>query len=255
MNNKEYVVYNKINDSFISKKNDLQKMKSICNNNGDIIGVFGYCKNKKQNIIKLTELTNINEIEHNKNVSTDCNNYKIIDYKCNPFLNKNFNTDPVLYRANPNSEHGEVSVLYRGGLDNIIKVNIDCINITYQLPYLINRNKLYEYFINNNYICKYNPQTYSGVKFIYKYPFNNPNSKLVAPLSPPLSCTGTVGDTSEFLAGIGICTCNVKCICLNITFLIFRSGNIIVTGFKDVKQINSVLHEFNNIMKKFSNCK
>ena len=299
MNTKEYVVYNKIKNSFISKKNDLQKMKSICNNNGDTIGTFGYCKNKKQNIIKLTDITNMNinendpgspwlvqartesgyrpeqsldpvslsctdtnrgqgpRSEHRRNY--DSTNYKIIEYKCNPFLNKNFNPDPVLYRPEQSrdSELGPVSVLYMNVLDNIIKVNIDCINITYQLPYLINRNKLYEYFIDNNYICKYNPQTYSGVKFIYKYPFNNLTSKHGTRLCSGLDVPGTSLSCTDqnTMAGIGICTCNVKCICLNITFLIFRSGNIIVTGFKNIKQINSVLHEFNNIMKKFSDCK
>ena len=224
MNNKEYVVYNKIKNSFISKKYDLQKMKSICNNNGDIIGFFGYCKNKKQNIIKLMNMNymNINEIEYSKNIYKDYNNYKIIKYKCNPFLKKD---SDILY--------GENDIFHKYVLDNI-KVNIDCINITYQLPYLINRNKLYEFFINNNYICKYNPQTYSGVKFIYKLPFYNMNLNKF--------------DNKPN----GICECNIKCICLNITFLIFRSGNIIITGFKQVKDINSVLHEFNNIMKKFS---
>ena len=260
MNNKEYVVFNKIKNSFISKKNDLQKMKSICNNNSDVIGVFSYCKNKKQNIIKLNDVIDMNK---NETISTDYNNYRIIEYKCNPFLNKNFNTyseypdsftkqgvraftlqDPGL--STPEwSKHDDT--FHKYVLDNI-KVNIDCINITYQLPYLINRNKLYEFFIDNNYICKYNPQTYSGIKFIYKLPFHNINCKFETFHSDDY----LQKDQNKVQNKNGICKCNVKCICLNITFLIFRSGNIIITGFKDVQQIKSVLHEFNNIMKKFN---
>ena len=45
INNKEYIVYNKIQNSFVSKKKDQQNIKTICNNNGDIIGNISFYKN------------------------------------------------------------------------------------------------------------------------------------------------------------------------------------------------------------------
>lgn len=244
MNNKEYIIFNKIKDTFISKKNE-QKMKSICNNNGDNIGIFIYCKHKKQYIIKLNCNNDYND-QHNTETqsiadirfgSIKRDYYKIINYKCNPFLNEY----PVMQKS-------EESCDVNSSIDKMIKVNIDCINITYQLPYLINRNKLYEYFIKHNYICKYNPQTYSGIKFIYKYPIYNTD------FIQSTQCM-YLQKKQQQNSNNGLCNCNVKCICLNITFLIFRSGNIIVTGFKDLQQINSVLNDFNTIMYKFSECK
>jgi TATA-box binding protein (TBP) (component of TFIID and TFIIIB) len=42
----------------------------------------------------------------------------------------------------------------------------------------------------------------------------------------------------------GICPCSDKCTCINITFLIFQSGNVIATGFKTNEQVKIVTDEF-----------
>ena len=49
----------------------------------------------------------------------------------------------------------------------------------------------------------------------------------------------------------GICNCSNKCTCENITFLIFQSGNIIVTGFKSTESIDPILKDFRKIYEKF----
>lgn len=215
INNKEYIVYNKIQNSFVSKKKDQQNIKTICNNNGDIIGNISFYK---KNIVP-----NVN-IHTPSNPSTTHSRielYTVIDYNCNPFVNE-MNSVPE------------------------ISCNINCINVTCKLPFLINRQKLYKYFIDNNYICKYNPETYSGVKLIYKYPFNiddNDNDN---------------NDDNEYISSSnsinglnGLCDCTVKCICSNVTFLIFQSGNVIVSGCKSLKQVDHVLHDFNKIIQEF----
>lgn len=214
INNKEYIVYNKIQNSFVSKKKDQQNVKTICNNNGDIIGNISFYK---KNIIPIVNIHSPNEDSTTNNVKNEL--YTVIDYNCNPFVNET--------KAVPE-----------------ISCNINCINVTCKLPFLINRQKLYKYFIDNNYICKYNPETYSGVKLIYKYPFNNDNENE--------NDNYNESSSSNSVNGLnGMCMCTVKCICSNVTFLIFQSGNVIVSGCKSLKQVEHVLHDFNMIIQEF----
>ena len=126
-----------------------------------------------------------------------------IKYKCNPFNN----LDPNNIIIDKDS----------------IELNVNCINVYFNINYKINRQRLYEYLIENNYICKYKPETYSGVKLIYKVPLNNKKN--------------------------GKCTCSNKCTCINITFLIFQSGNVIAVGFKDNQQVKEIVDEFYAICK------
>jgi len=200
INNKEYTLGNKnfFNDIYInsfkhiliSNKNEQNKIKTLCNTNGDIIGYYNY--SKKKSSITHVQCTN----------NSSLSNVNIISYKCNPFLNETVADQ------------------------HCIEANIDCINITFNITSM-NRQKLYSYFINNGYNCKYNPQTYSGIKFIYKVPFK------------------------EVKQRSGICSCHNRCICSNITFLIFQSGSVIVSGFKDMNQIQPVLTEFIKITNEF----
>jgi TATA-box binding protein (TBP) (component of TFIID and TFIIIB) len=104
----------------------------------------------------------------------------------------------------------------------MIDFNINCINIYFTLDYEINRQRLYEQLIKSNFICKYKPESYSGIKLIYKIGLNNDNCK-------------------------GICICSDKCTCTNITFLIFQTGNVIATGFKSVNGIEKITNHFFSI--------
>ena len=72
-----------------------------------------------------------------------------------------------------------------------------------------------------DYICKYKPESYSGIKLMYKIPANG--------------------------SDIGHCKCNIKCTCTNITFLIFQTGNVIATGFKTCEQIQKITDNFISI--------
>jgi hypothetical protein len=221
MNNKEFIVYNKIKGSFISKNKEQLNLKSICDNNGDIIGHISYLKNKKKSGLHLTR----SPFESGNSVSIDSEcNYKIINYSCNPFIKIDDSVPP----------------------EQLIQTSIDCINITIALPCQINRQKLYTYFIDNDYICKYNPQSYSGIKLIYKYPFDDLNGN---------GLSGKENQTSDEIIKNGLCNCNIKCICLNITFLIFQSGNVIVTGCKNLKQVENVVHHFKNIIDDYQSIK
>lgn len=137
--------------------------------------------------------------------------YTIINYNTSPFIkyNEQYNKD--------------------NDINNLYEINIDCINICININTTLNLYKLYEYLIYNQYICKYNPESYSGIKFMYKLPYNYcENVKLS-----------------------GICNCNSKCICTNITFLIFQTGKIICSGFKSFQQIDLILPHLTSIIDKY----
>jgi len=217
MNNKEFIAYNKIKGTFISKNKEQLNLKSICDNNGDNIGNIYYLKNNKKNGLRLTRSPS----DSSKSINSDCN-CRIINYSCNPFI-KIDDSVPT---------------------ERLIQTTVDCINITITLPYLINRQKLYTYFIDNDYMCKYNPQSYSGIKLIYKYPFDDLNGN---------GLNG--GPANDDVIKNGLCNCNMKCICLNITFLIFQSGNVIVTGCKNLKQVENVVYHFTKIIDEYNSIK
>ena len=122
-------------------------------------------------------------------------------YSCDPF------------NGNTNSSFNEI-------------VDINCMNIFFDLNMQINRQRLYDQLVQCGYICEYKPEKYSGVKFIYKM---SPNKY----------------QHSED----GRCACTSKCVCNNITFLMFQSGNVIVTGCKSRAEIEYVLSRFEEIIR------
>lgn len=165
--------------------------------NSYIIGKINYYfKNSKNDSSGIEK----NEFIKNENV---CNKVvREIKYYCNPFKN---------------------DICEFTGDDVDFKENVNCINIVINLGFELNRQRMYIKFVENNYLCKYKPETYSGVKFFYKY--NTDNN--------------------------GKCICNNKCTCINITFFIFQSGNVIGCGFKSIEQIEKVLLVFKNITDEF----
>lgn len=230
MHNKELIVYNKIKGTFISKNKEQLNLKYICNNNGEIIGHISFLKNKKKCGLHL-----INEPCYDKAITSNQLNYdycQIINYSCDPFIK--------ISELSSNSP----SPIY----DQLIKTTVDCINITITLDGVINRQKLYTYFIDNDYICKYNPQSYSGIKLIYKYPFDDFDGNGLSSNDKNVKLNN---DQTKY----GVCNCNIKCICLNITFLIFQSGNVIVTGCKNLDQLDNVVYNFKKIINHYYSIK
>ena len=224
INKKEYTIIN-IKDVkyFISNKLEAKRTKSILNLNGDYVGK--------------------SQIELVKNKS------KLYKNNSNIYLDDKFiyydNGQEAIIIANIIYTFDEQPVQKIECKDSIIELNyccnpfnnkidlnvsddfnesVNCINIYFKLPFQLNRERLYKQLIINKFNCEYKPE-YSGVKLIYK---KNENDN-------------------------GICLCNNKCTCKNITFLIFQTGNIIVSGFKAINQIDSVLGLFEQFILKIQN--
>ena len=134
---------------------------------------------------------------------------------------------------------GQNGIIFCNFKDSI-EVNVNCINVYFNIGYTINRQRFYEYLIDLNFMCKYKPESYSGIKFIYKIPIQSFTKD-------PLELNQNCENGGQMLIKDGICTCSSKCTCSNITFLIFQSGNVIATGFKTIEQIKNTTFEFNNI--------
>jgi TATA-box binding protein (TBP) (component of TFIID and TFIIIB) len=158
----------------------------------------------------------------NNNIIIDLNKQKIF-YNEKEIGNILFNiTSSSITRDNLESTH-----LLKYKIKSIENYHINtitnCINVCFNVNTIINRLKLTEYLKNNNYIASYDPEIYSGVKLAFRQnKYNN-----------------------------GICYCNLKCICNTVTFLIFESGNIITTNFKEIDSINHTINFFMKLIKTF----
>jgi TATA-box binding protein (TBP) (component of TFIID and TFIIIB) len=119
----------------------------------------------------------------------------------------------------------EISIEYKMNfIDNYnITTKINCINACLKLNIIINRINLVRLLQESNYIVTYNPDIYYGVKLMYKQ--------------------------NEYQDGK--CHCKTKCTCNTITFLIFESGNIIVTNFKEMNSIQKIINKFKEILIKY----
>jgi len=228
---KEFIIDHKTK-MFISTKIEKKRKRQILNFSGKDIGFSQielfknrnkfYNKNiniyidPQSDFIYYNNNILIGKIEYNVNTSEITNIENIddiveIEYSCNPFiLIDEYKLKEIMTETND-------IISFKKSID----FNINCINIYFTLDYEINRQRLYEQLVSSNYICKYKPESYSGIKLIYKVDLNN-NSK-------------------------GICICSDKCTCTNITFLIFQTGNVIATGFKSVDGIEKVTSHFFSI--------
>lgn len=110
-----------------------------------------------------------------------------------------------------------------------LKYNIDinCINVYFNIQIELNKNRLFQRLLQDNYICqlKSGKCDYAGLKFIYKKSLNKQKIK-------------------------GVCECTKKCTCSNITFGIFQSGNVNVFGFKNESDIKEIISDFHKIITK-----
>ena len=194
-------------------KNKSKLYKNNTNVNIDYTNGFIYYDGYEKSSIIGSIVYNIN-INPSKGLEDDRHLIKdnVIEckYNCNPFYNNS-----IIYNVQE--------------LDNMIlsslQYDINCINIYLKLDYQLNRQRLFNAFIEKKFICEYKPEKYSGIKLRYKISRNGENDQQ------------------------GICKCNITCTCTTITFLIFQSGNIIAVGFKSIQEINGILNEFENIMK------
>jgi TATA-box binding protein (TBP) (component of TFIID and TFIIIB) len=228
---KEYTIDNKTN-MFITEKMETQRRHFIHNFDGEYIGYtkIELLKNrhkfyKKNNniyfdndsgLIYYNNESIIGKVAYNiddSKITSVCDSQDIleVEYDCNPFVNKDYQ-------------------LSYENFDKQIDLDVNCMNVYFTIDYQINRQRFYERLISMNYICKYKPESYSGIKLIYKIPLNESNG-----------------------VKKGICPCTDKCTCINITFLIFQSGNVIATGFKTNEQIKIATDEFFNICNTVKN--
>ena len=225
INNKDYIIDNKTNQ-FITEKMETQRRRFISNFDGDCIGhtKIELMKNRhkfyKRNnniyfdsdngLIYYNNESIIGEVAYyiNKENIIDTSQFDDImeiDYDCNPFTNKKQEIFETLE-------------------DDQIDLNVNCMNVYFNINYTINRQRFYERLISMNFICKYKPESYSGIKIVYKIPLYESKCK-----------------------SSGICPCTNKCTCINITFLVFQSGNVIATGFKNLEQVDDITREFYKI--------
>lgn len=142
---------------------------------------------------------------------------KIVYYITTKNVNKNINENVIEYDYNCNPFKVQSVLNYN--------IDINCINIYFNIKMELNRNRLFTKLLEDNYICELKSEKYAGLKLIYKKSLN----KQKIP---------------------GICDCNNKCTCINITFSIFQSGNVNVFGFKNECDIKQTLSNFRKIIIK-----
>jgi TATA-box binding protein (TBP) (component of TFIID and TFIIIB) len=250
---KKYIIYNKefVIDTkthmFISDKMETKRRKFIYNLNGEYIGFS-----------KIELLKNRNKFyKKNSNIHYDIQNGliyhnhdniigKIIyDIDETKITNAEYLSDiiEINYDCNPFVIEPNIDISQMSNID----LNVNCMNIYFSLNYKINRQRLYEKIIESDYICKYKPESYSGIKMIYKVPCRTDEFAI-----REVPCrTDDIKSTLPSNDIKGICICSDKCTCTNITFLIFQSGNVIATGFKSREQILVVVQDFLSLCDKF----
>jgi len=151
----------------------------------------------------------VNYIFHNENCT-------IKDYEYN--MNNLDQVKITHYVSNPILNNNEIRML---------KLDVNCINISFKLEYMLNTQRLYDLLLGQNYMCYYKPMEYRGLKFIYKFPRH------------------------ETTKNDGRCHCNKKCTCYNLTFIIFQNGSVIASGFKNMIHIDISLDTFYTIIVSF----
>lgn len=124
-----------------------------------------------------------------------------IDYSCCPFVNREYTLDNMDF-----------------------KCDIHCINVHFDLGQRLDLLYVQEFFCTLGYFCKYKPETYTGVKLLYK--LNN-----------------HVKQSGDFPSAF-VCKCMSECLCTNVTFLIFGTGKVISTGYKCLPDIDRCVSHF-----------
>ncbi|NBU34010.1 hypothetical protein EB118_03570 [bacterium] len=206
---------------FMTRKEQQNRKRFILNMDGEIIGHTAiqlinnrskyYRKNTQTvqcdgmiDLVYFNKGTLVGSIEYICDVDriTDTSQHDEvfeIDYSCCPFV------DPEYTYKAP-------------------EVNVHCINVHFNLGFTIDPRHLCEYLYTKEYFCKYKPENYTGIKLVYKLPFD------WSPEKP---------NPDNF-----VCKCNLSCLCSNVTFLIFQTGKVLATGFKDTAHIDEIVAHF-----------
>lgn len=184
------------------------KPKEILDTNGKLIAIQTFRKNTSKRVL-------------NKNMVHDYYNGLVL-YNGNIIGFYDYDTS-IASKTFENKESSDEirrnSIMTSGYRD--ITYDIDCINILCDLKREIDRDVLYN-SIKNEYYGYYDPNTYAGVKFVYK--------------------------VNKFRDGK--CRCENACLCSNVTFMIFGSGKVIVSGFKSTGSIMMILRLFKSLIDK-----
>ena len=236
---KDYIIDPNTN-LFISKKFESKRSKPLLNLNGEKVGIS-----------RIELLKNKSKLyKNNSNVNFDYQNGfiyydgdgksniigKIVyDYTDNIYSQNvdHIDVEPIVeYKYNCTPFLSDSTLYTIKDLDKLTKQefqsDINCINIYLKLDFELNRQRLFNELVKKLYITEYKPEKYSGVKLRYKI-------------------------SKQSTQTLGLCECTNKCTCNNITFLIFQSGNIIVTGFKSLDEIHDIVNNFKTLILSIKN--
>jgi len=187
-----------------------------------------------------------NKIRKNKKKRFDNQSTVFIKFEDNTHVNmKIFKNGKIQMTGLKNINYGKVAInilidyikeIYKNNKDivedyekiNLSNYKICLINSDFRFNNKIKRDNLFKYIINNTkLVCSYEPCIYPGVKIQYFY--NNYNN--------------------------GICDCEDYCEnknknskCTKITIAIFESGCTIITGAKNLEQINTTYQYIANLL-------
>lgn len=228
--NKTYRIDNKTN-MFICEKMETKRQYKILNLSGEHIGYkqINLTKGNSKFYNKYVQYDEHNNLIYcnnnvigtiNYNIKTDLlddtilvDDIQEINYGCNPFIKYTYS----IFNFDKDSDKE---------FDSNFLLTINCINISFDICKRINREKLYRSLVNDNYICKFKPETYSGIKLVYKI------DKLGYKID-------------------GKCHCSVNCTCEEIIFLIFQTGKVLATGFKNTENIETMCNNFKKLCDKY----
>lgn len=235
---KDYIIDNNTG-LFMGKKLETKRTRPLLNLNGEKVGV-----------LRIELLKNKSKLyKNNSNVNFDYKNgfiyydgdgksniigkilYEFTDEFTDDIKNES-STEIIEYRYNC-SPFLQDSIIYKmNEIENFkkeeLQYDINCINTYLKLDFQLNRHRLFNELIKLSYITEYKPEKYSGVKLRYKI-------------------------SKQTTKKLGICECVNKCTCNTITFLIFQSGNVIVTGFKSLNEIKYIIDDFNKLILSIKN--
>jgi len=261
---KDYII-DKNTGFFISKKFESKRTRTLLDLNGKNIGYtqIELLKNKKK---LYKNNSNINFDYQTGFIYYDNDNksniigkfvYEFTDKTCNKVCNPEILQDILEYKYNCTPFHTDSKIYSMEELytfsNEKFQYDINCINIYLKLDFELNRQRLFNELIKYNYIVEYKPEKYSGVKLRYKIPKiskiqGNKGQADKDDKGDKGKDNSDSDDSDNIKIELGICKCTNKCICNNITFLIFQSGNIISTGYKSIEEIQTIVNSFNNIM-------
>lgn len=184
-------------------------------------------RNKKKLYSKFTDIQIINDLVYvNNEIIIGKNIVSICDTAIRSHSHFISNTKMILLNESPYLDSFGANVIEPIQTD-FVEENVDIYSImaNYNLGYQINRQKLFDFLNGQQYLTKYNPETYSGLYVMYKYSTLDLNTKQ-----------------------IGKCTCNNKCTCDSVSIIVFQSGNMIFSGAKNINQLHTVFRYFVNLL-------